>query len=210
MTFSRGMGQDNPLLLAGMIVAAGITLKWWGDDYRAARRGEPNARAFPGATPTGGLIMSVAVAGSLLLLAIETGGEYALGLTAQQSHMTALFALYSLAAAFVEELIFRGYLVVENSGRGLLLGSILGASLGFALLHPFLWEWKAGALILHPGAKAWFSTALIFAGSLWFYTVRFLPANPTRSLLPCIAAHVAKNLGVFAIKYAQGFVSDWW
>ena len=34
--------------------------------------------------------------------------------------------------------------------------------------------------------------------------------NPTRSLLPCVAAHLAKNLGVVAVKYAQGFVGDWW
>jgi hypothetical protein len=39
--------------------------------------------------------------------------------------------------------------------------------------------------------------------------VRFLPLNPTRSLLPSIAAHAAKNMGVFAIKYAQGFVTGW-
>ena len=204
------MGQDNPLLLAGMMVAAGITAKWWWEDYRATGRGQPNVRAFPGTAPATGRLIAVAAGGALLLLAIETSGEYALGLTAQQSHLTVLFALYSLAAAFIEELIFRGYLVVENRGRAALLAGIIGASLGFALLHPFLWEWKNGGLVLHPGAKGWFSTAMIFAGSLWFYAVRFLPANPARSLLPCIAAHAAKNLGVFAIKYAQGFVSGWW
>jgi hypothetical protein len=29
-------------------------------------------------------------------------------------------------------------------------------------------------------------------------------------LLPCFVAHAAKNLGVFAIKYAEGFVGGWW
>ena len=124
--------------------------------------------------------------------------------------MTVLLGLYTLAAAFVEELIFRGYVVVENRGRTALVAGIVGASLVFALLHPFLWEWKDGALTMHFGPKAWFSTGAIFAGSLWFYAVRFLPGNPTRSLVPCIAAHAAKNLGVFVIKYAQGFVSGWW
>ncbi|MDB6115912.1 MAG: amino terminal protease self-immunity [Lacunisphaera sp.] len=204
------MVQDNPLLLAGMIAAAGATLKWWCDDYRAAADGTPNSRAFPGATPANRLVVTVAMAGTLLLLAAETGGEYALGLTDRQSHMTALFALYSLAAAFIEELIFRGYLVVENRGRRARLAGMVAASLGFALLHPFLWEWNQGALQIHLDAKAWFSTAMIFAGSLWFYTVRFLPLNPRRSLVPSIVAHATKNLGVFAIKYAQGFVSDWW
>jgi len=204
------MGQDNPLLLAGMIAAAGYVLKLWWNDYGAARRGAPNARAFPGATPASGRLIALATGGALLLLGIETGGEQALGLAPLQSHMTVLFAVYSLAAAFIEELIFRGYLVVENRGRAALVAGIAGASLGFALLHPFLWEWRDGGLEFRPGAKGWFSTAMIFAGSLWFYAVRFLPANPKRSLLPCIAAHGAKNLGVFAIKYAQGFVSGWW
>lgn len=204
------MGQDNPLLLAGLLVAAAVIARWWRDDFRGAARGQPNARAFPGATPASGRLIAVAVGGALLLLAIETGGEQALGLTTQQSHVTVLFAFYTLAAAFIEELIFRGYLVVQHRGRAALLAGIVGASLGFALLHPFLWEWRDGALELHGGTKAWFSTAMIFAGSLWFYTVRFLPANPARSLLPCIAAHAAKNLGVFVIKYAQGYVSGWW
>jgi membrane protease YdiL (CAAX protease family) len=85
--------------------------------------------------------------------------------------MTALFGLYTLMAAFVEELVFRGYLVVENRGRTALLAGIVGASLGFALLHPFLWTWRDGALHLNGSGKAWFSTAAVFAGSLWFYAV---------------------------------------
>lgn len=204
------MGSDNPLLLAGMIIAIGVAAKWWRDDCRLARAGLPHPRALPGATGATGAALLVAVAGALLLLAGETAGEYALGLTAQQSQMTALFGLYTLAASFAEELIFRGYLVVENRGRAALVASIAGASLIFALLHPFLWEWKEGALQFHSNPKAWFSTGAILAGSLWFYAVRFMRLNPSRSLLPCIAAHAAKNLGVFVIKYAQGFVSSWW
>jgi uncharacterized protein len=205
-----GMGQDNPLLLAGLIVVTGYLVKLWWNDYGAARRGAPNPRGFPGAVPAPGSVIALAVAGALLLLALETGGEHALGLTARQSRMTGLFALYSLAAAFLEELIFRGYLVVEHRGRAALVAGMVGASLVFALLHPFLWTWRDGALALHPGAKEWFSTAMIFTGSLWFYAMRFLPSNPARSLVPCIAAHAAKNLGVFAVKYAQGFVDGWW
>ena len=210
LAFRHGMGTNNPWLLAGMIVAITLLAKGWLDDCRAASISRPNPRALPGAMPASRRVILVAITGALLLLVVETGGEYALGLTAQQSRMSGLFALYTLAAAFAEELVFRGYLVVENRGRSALLAGIIGASLGFALLHPFLWEWQEGALTFHGGAKAWFSTTMIFAGSLWFYAVRFLPLNPTRSLLPCIAAHAAKNLGVFAVKYAQGFVSDWW
>jgi membrane protease YdiL (CAAX protease family) len=204
------MAPDNPWLLAGMVLAGGVMAKWWHDDYRAARQGTPRPQAFPGATPAGSRALLIAAGGALVLLAAETAGEHALGLTAQQSQMTVLFGLYTLVAAFGEELIFRGYLVVENRGRTALIGGVIGASLGFALLHPFLWKWEDGTLSFHGDAKAWFSTAAVFAGSLWFYAVRFLPMNPTRSLLPCVAAHLAKNLGVFAIKYAQGFVSGWW
>jgi membrane protease YdiL (CAAX protease family) len=204
------MGPDNPWLLAGMILAGGVVAKWWIDDYRSAGAGLAQPRAFPGATPATGRMLLLAAGGALMLLAAETAGEHALGLTAQQSRMTVLFGLYTVVAAFLEELIFRGYLVLENRGRGPLIAGVVGASLGFALLHPFFWVWRDDALRWQGGAKAWFSTAAIFAGSLWFYAVRFWPGNPTRSLLPCVAAHVVKNLGVFAIKYAQGFASAWW
>jgi membrane protease YdiL (CAAX protease family) len=204
------MGQDNPWLLAGMILAGGVVAKWWWDDFRAAQRGVPQPRAFPGATPASRTALVVAVLGACILLALETAGEHALGLTAQQSRMTGLFALYTLVAAVVEELVFRGYLVVENRGRAALLAGIVGASLAFALIHPFLWEWRDGTLEVHNHAKAWFSTAAVFAGSLWFYAVRFMPMNPGRSLLPCFAAHLAKNAGVIVIKYTEGFLGNWW
>lgn len=204
------MGQDNPWLLAGMILAGGVVAKWWWDDFRAAQRGSPHPRAFPGATPASARAVLVAAAGALLLVAAETGGEQALGLTDQQSRMTALFALYTLAAAFFEELVFRGYLVVENRGRAALVAGIVGASIAFALIHPFLWEWREGTLHVQLDTKAWFSTGAALVSSLWFYTVRFMPLNPAHSLLPCIAAHLTKNLCVFAIKHAQGFVSSGW
>ena len=204
------MGQDNPWLLAGMILAGGVVAKWWWDDLQTARRGVPHARAFPGATPAGSRALLLAAAGGLVLVGLETVGEVRLGLSAQQSRMTALFALYTLVAAFAEELVFRGYLVVENRGRAALVGGIIGASLVFALIHPFLWEWRDGTLLFHNHSKAWFSTMSVFVASLWFYAVRFMPLNPSRSLLPCIAAHLAKNLGVIGVKYAQGFLDGGW
>lgn len=204
------MGQDNPLVLLVMLAGAGYLGKLWRDDLQAARAGRPNPRPFPGAVPAGRPVMILAITGTLLLLALETVGEMALGLTAEQSEMTVLFGLYTLAAALLEEIIFRGYLVVMNRGRATLIGGVVLASVLFALLHPFLWAWRDGALHLTLTAKAWFSTGAIFVGSLWFYALRFLPLNPQASLAPCIAAHFTKNLGVFAIKYAQGFVSGWW
>ena len=137
----------------------------------------------------------------------ETIGEAKLGLSEQQSNLTVLFAFYTLLAAFVEEIIFRGFIVVENRGALLKWSAVFTASILFAALHPFLWEWNEGALTWHFGAKGWFSTAAVFAASLWFYTVRFAKFNPSQSLLPCFAAHLAKNIGVIAIKAVQGHVA---
>lgn len=204
------MAQDDPWLLGGMILVGGIVARWWWGDFRAAANGRPDPRAFPGAAPANARAMSFAVAGAVGLLVLETAGEHALGLTAAQSRMTVLFALYTLVAAFGEELVFRGYLVVERRGRPALVASVVLASMAFALLHPFLWKWEQGSLRMQQDQKAWFSTLFVFLGSLWFYAVRFMPMNPTRSLLPCFAAHLAKNLGVIGIKFAQGFLAGWW
>lgn len=208
--FRRCMEPESPLLLLALLGATAYVAKLWIDDLRAARSGAPASHPLPGATPARGAAITLAALGALALLALETGGEIALGIAGEQSRVTVLFGLYTLAAAFGEELIFRGFLVVENRGRAALVGGIVGASALFALLHPFLWQWRDGSLHAQLGTKAWFSAAVVFASSLWFYAVRYWPLNRTRSLLPCIAAHAAKNLGVFAIKYAQGFVSGWW
>lgn len=204
------MGPDHPLLLLVLTGLAGFLARAWWRDLRAERAGRPNPHAFPGARPAGRAVLILAAAGTLALVAAETAGEIALGLTARQSEMTALFALYTLAAAFLEELVFRGYLVITHRGRAALLAGIVLASALFAVLHPYLWRWTGAGLVFTPDAKAWYTTAALFVGSLWFYALRFLPANPGHSLLPCIVAHLTKNLAVFAVKYAQGFVSGWW
>ena len=202
--------MENPWVLGGMIVAGAVVAKGWFDDLRAQQRGVPRAGAFPGATPARPAALGIAALGATLLVALETAGESALGLADRQTRMTVLFGTYTLVAAFVEELVFRGYLVIDRRGPAALWGGILLASVLFALLHPFLWTWEHGALVVQANAKGWFSTGAVFVGSLWFYAVRFLPNNPTRSLLPCVAAHLAKNAAVFAIKGAQGFVGPWW
>ena len=197
------------MLVALLGFSAYVARLWW-EDLRAARAGNPSPRALPGAAPAPARAVALAAAGGLVLLAAETAGEYALGIEDEQSRMTVLFGLYTLAAAFVEELIYRGFVVVEHRGRAALVAGCVGASAVFALLHPFLWRWEDAGFAWQGTTKAWFSTAAIFAGSLWFYAVRFWSLNPARSLLPCIAAHAAKNLGVFAVKAAQGHVSGWW
>ncbi|MBK8477830.1 MAG: CPBP family intramembrane metalloprotease [Opitutaceae bacterium] len=202
--------SENPLAVAAMIAVAAVILHIWWGDLRAHYSGKPNARAFPGAVPCSRQSVLLAVAGALFLLALETGGEVVLGLDGQQGTVTILWSGYTLMAAFVEELTFRGYLVVAGRGRTWLWASIVAFSLLFALCHPFLWSWEEGRLLTHFTTKGWFSTATVFLCSLWFYTVRFFPMNPERSLIPCIAAHLTKNLGVFALKASFGFVSGWY
>ncbi len=206
------MTPDNPLLLGGLCVVVAWLAKLWADDLRLQRSGGAEGRALPGAVPAGVLPIGIAVAGSLVLLGAETFGELSLGIAGEQSTITWLFGLYTLAAAFGEELVFRGYLVVAHRGRVWLWVSVVLFSLVFAVLHPFLWEWPGDGegLVLHLDLKGAFSTAVVFVGSLWFYAVRFFSLNPNRSLLPSISAHLAKNLGVFLIKLSQGFVVGWW
>lgn len=202
--------SDNPLFIIIGLVAAAYFFKLWLGDLKMEKKGTPNPNAFPGATPASGTAIVIAIVGALVILAAETGGEYAFGFVEEQSDITVLFALFTLSAAFVEELIFRGFLVVDKKGRAALIGSILLFSTLFTLFHPFLWELNdEEGLIFHFTDKAWFSTAIVFLNSLWFYTVRFLPVNPRHSLLPCILAHFASNLGVVLIKLFQGHVVGW-
>jgi uncharacterized protein len=202
--------SSSPGLILIMLVGGGYVSKLWWNDYRAHQRGEIIRGALPGATPSTRPAVLIAVLGALLILAAETGGEILLGLSDEQSEITVLFGCYTLMAAVIEEIIFRGFLVVTDRGPRVKWAAIFGASLLFAAVHPFLWLWEDGAWTWTLTAKGWFSTTVVFVSSLWFYTVRFLPTNPSASLLPCFAAHAAKNLGVFAIKGLQGFVIGWW
>lgn len=202
--------MNHPFLLIGAILAGLYVAKLWRDDLRAAERGRPKAGALPGATRASLAALAIAVGGALVLLALESLGEIALGISDEQSRMTWLFALYSICgASAIEELIFRGYIVAPDRGRAVLWISAIAASLLFAVLHPHLWTTEGGfRLTLTP--KGFFSTAILFATSLWFYAARFGPWNPTRSLLPCFAAHAAKNAGVVAIKAATGYMAGPW
>ena len=202
--------NDSPFLTLLMIAAGVYITRIWIQDLRAAEAGNPRMGGLPGATRSAPKPIVIAILGTLTLLAAETAGEVALGRDQAQSEMTVLFGIYTLAAAIIEEIIFRGYLVIERRGKFLLWVGVIGASVLFAAFHPFLWEYDDGDWTWTFNAKGWFSTGAIFIGSLWFYYVRFMPANSSRSLLPCFAAHLTKNLGVFGIKGLQGFVTGIW
>jgi len=202
----------NDPIFAVMMIGLGGYFAWlWREDLRAHLAGAPaNTGLMPGATPATPRACLIAAAGALVILSAETAGEIAFGLSEEQSHMTLLLAAYTLVAAITEEIIFRGYLVVEKRGRAALLGGVLGASLLFGLLHPFLWQWDEDGFALTLTPKGFLSFTAVFVASLWFYACRFSAWNPTRSLLPCFAAHAAKNAGVIAIKAAQGFLVGAW
>ena len=207
----------SPLEVLIYLAIAIYVIHLYRSDFLETKSGQPNPKAMPGATSASfGLYLFGAI-GALLILAIETFGEIALGVAAEQSDMVWYFVFVSLAAGVVEEVIFRGFLVVENRGRVVLIFSSVAFSLIFALLHPYLWEfdypeevaiwqfWQADfSLILTP--KAFFTTSVLFLNSLWFYALRFGPWNQKRSLFPCMLAHSASNLGVFVVKLVQGHV----
>lgn len=197
--------DENPIMMLLYVGVAVYVGKLYLTDFRDAKSGAGAEGALPGAVDAPALAFIVGTLGALFLLGVETGGEIALGVVEEQSDMLWFFVFTILAAGVVEEVIFRGYLVVESKGRGLLVGSCVLFSLIFAVIHAHLWSLEDGFEWTFT-AKAWFSTGILFVNSLWFYAVRFGPWNPRRSLFPCMLAHVASNLGVFFVKWAQGHV----
>ena len=187
----------------------------WKQDVVAYIEGRAHPKALPGACPASVPAMVFAAVGALVLLAVETSGEYALGISVAQDKIAAAFLLAMLAAAVIEEIVFRGFLVITHKGRAVLWSSVIVFSLIFALIHPYLWDFQMpeDSWMFWQGEWTWkfntkgiFSTAIVLLNSLWFYAVRFLKNNPEGSLLPCFVAHGVSNLGVFLIKLAQGYV----
>jgi membrane protease YdiL (CAAX protease family) len=201
------MNESPFMILLYVGVAAYVGHMYWGDYRLNQSLDKPEPSAMPGASSASWGLYGIGVIGALLILAAETSGEIALGIASEQSEMLWYFVFATLAAGIVEEVIFRGYLVVENKGRAALIGSCVGFSLIFALIHGHFWSNEAGAAFAWTfTTKAFFTTGILLANSLWFYALRFGPWNKYRSLFPCMLAHAASNLGVFAVKLAQGFV----
>jgi hypothetical protein len=182
-------------------IGAVVFYLWW-SDWRAGR----GDAGFPGASGAPLRVLLVAGLGGVALTLLETVGESLLGLTAEQTELAVFAIVPLLAAAVVEEVVFRGYLVVQNRGRVWLWGSVVAFSFLFAVIHPYLWSWEDGSLSVEFSAKGVFSTAFVFANSLWFYAVRFSFGNRSHSLLPCFVAHGASNFAVWAVKGFQGFL----
>lgn len=208
--------NDSPLVILLCSAVCAYLFRDWLKDYQSARIGNPNPDPFlPGAFPCNKRILLIAVAGSMILLGLETWGEYFFNISEEQKEITALFLLMMISASFIEEVIFRGYLFFGLHRKIMLILSCLLFSFIFAMLHEYIWirnetlhfwEIHKGAWQLNFSTKGLFSTSFIFLNSLWFYFLRFSSSNPHHSLLPCILAHLTKNLGVFVIKLADGKV----
>ena len=197
--------DSNPIMILLYVGAAAFVLHMYRGDYIVSKSGQSRSGTMPGAENASLLSFFIATLGALLLLGAETCGEIALGLVNEQSEMLWYFLPVIIAAGVIEEVIFRGYLVVTDKGKALFVTSCVGFSLFFAIIHPHLWSAEDGFAWTLSG-KAFFSTSILFANSLWFYAARFGPWNPNRSIFPCMLAHGASNLGVFFIKMAQGYV----
>ncbi len=201
------MNESPFMVLLYVGVAAYVGYMYWGDYQSNQASEQPDPGGMPGATSARWGLYGIGVIGALLILAAETGGEIALGIASEQSEMVWYFVFAILGAGIVEEVIFRGYLVVDSKGRAALIGSCVGFSLIFAIIHGHFWSNEEGqAFAWTFTTKAFFTTGILLANSLWFYALRFGSWNKNRSLFPCMLAHAASNFGVFAVKLAQGFV----
>lgn len=184
----------NPFESLAYLALGAVVLVLW---IRQSRRGEPEETAFwPGARTASWAAMAWASAGALALTLLETGLEIRLGVSSLQTTIPSHFLLAMLGAAVVEEMAFRGFASPAD---------LRGAKLaGVALLGSAVFAWIHGHGV--SDTKGLVSTGSAFAISLWFYACRFNPLNPGRSLAPAMVAHAVRNLAVFGIKDAQGFV----
>jgi membrane protease YdiL (CAAX protease family) len=151
---------------------------------------------------------------SLIIVGVETAGEIALGVSEDQSSVVVISLIPFICAGFMEELIFRGFAFYDKKGPKILWLSIIGASLLFALAHIQYYTepveggaWWEKVLKIDP-QSSW-SLLILFVNSIWFYILRFAAINKHRSLIPCFAAHIGSNVGVFVVKLSQGHVTGW-
>jgi len=211
--------SDN-LIFNLLALCAGIYLLhlWWSDTKvrLEAEEGEFPKGLLPGSTLAPARATLLAMVGAVAIVLAVTFLENKLGVSADQSTISWWFLPAMLGAAVTEEVIFRGYLVISNKGKWILITSILFFSTLFALLHPYLWKHAVEApsglqwittLRLKTELQPLLATASIWLLSIWFYTVRFWPLNHKHSLLPCFSAHAAANLSVFIIKLTSGHVA---
>jgi membrane protease YdiL (CAAX protease family) len=178
-----------------LLIGLGVAYAWF-NEYQK-RQINPGPELFwPGTTraPLSGILITVS--GIFLFTVAETCAEIHFHVTANQSVSNLHILGASLAAAIVEEMVFRGF-VAPSQLRGIkLLGLIIIGSLIFSVIHGFDFSTVQGKI----------SLITTFFISVWLYLGRYSPLNPERSILPCLIGHVVRNVAVFGVKWAQGYV----
>ncbi len=207
--------MQEGLLYPIIMFCAGLWLfKLWLDDARAVSLGTPNKNGFSGATYTSKNIAICGACAGVCLLIFAVFLENITGTSESQTKVSVWAVFGWIAAAFIEELIFRGYLVIDKKGKFCLITSIFVFSLIFTICHPFFWDYTipenadflSGKFSFDFSSRAWVSSVVVFVSSLVFYILRFMPQNVSKSLIPCILAHLSYNLGTFFVKAIQGYV----
>ena len=178
-----------------LLIGLGVGFAWFSEYQK--RQSNPGPELFwPGTTraPVSGIL--IIVSGILLLTIAETCAEIHFQVSAHQSVSSLHILGASIGAAIVEEMVFRGF-VAPSQLRGIkLLGLIIVGSVIFSAIHGFDFSTVQGRI----------SLIATFFISVWLYLGRYNPLNPERSILPCLIGHVVRNLAVFGVKWAQGFV----
>jgi len=200
---SSRLANSSPLFrlitdIVYLLIGLGVVYAWF-SEYRKRQRNPGPELFWPGTTraPISGILITIS--GILLFTVAETCAEIHYQLTA--SHTVSYFnkLVATIAAAIVEEMVFRGF-VAPSHLRGIkLLGLIFIGSIIFSAIHGFDFSTVQGRISL-------ISTFFI---STWLYLGRYNPLNPERSILPCLIGHVVRNLAVFGVKLSQGFVDSY-
>lgn len=178
-----------------LILGLGVAFAWF-SEYRKPQRNAGPELFWPGTTRAPISAILITVSGILLLTVAETCAEIHFQVTANQSISNLHILGATLGAAIVEEMVFRGF-AAPSQLRGIkLLGLIIIGSLIFSAIHGFDFSTVQGRI----------SLIATFFISVWLYLGRYNPLNPERSILPCLIGHVVRNVAVFGVKWAQGFV----
>ncbi len=202
--------MESPALshLLYLALGLGVLVLWVRETRAEGRRAADGPEPFwPGAVACPWQTVVLAGVGALLLTLVESGLEIHLGVQDQQSTIPSTFLLAMMGAAVVEEVTFRGFAAPPSLAGVRLLAAILAGSLAFMILHGHVASFEDGSLRLNDDPKSLVSAGSAFAVSCWLYLCRFNPLNPRRSLAPALVGHAVRNLAVFGIKDAQGFVS---
>ena len=143
-TCSKPMSDNLIFNLIGLLAGVYLMHLWWADTRICISNSEdPPKGLLPGASLAPVSTCLLAIVGAVTIILIVSLLEKIMDVADNQTTLSWWFLLAMLGAAITEEVIFRGYLVVQNKGRSTFIMSILFFSSLFALIHPYLWTHTA-------------------------------------------------------------------